>query len=44
MSPRPNQRADPPEDFALHLLTRELIYRRTLRRRPFDWETDERIA
>ena len=90
----PNQRNDPPEDFALHLLTRELLYARTrlgltqddvahrmgttksvisrlesatghrpsfhtleryaaavdcdlvvtLRRRPYDWEPDERIA
>jgi transcriptional regulator with XRE-family HTH domain len=29
MSGRPNQRIDPPEDFALHLLTRELLYART---------------
>ena len=29
MLPKPNQRADPPEDFSLHLLTRELIHART---------------
>ena len=29
MPAKPNQRADPPEDFPLHLLTRELIHART---------------
>jgi len=29
MVARPNQRSDPPDDFTLHLLTRELLFART---------------
>jgi len=29
MVARPNQRSDPPEDFTLHALSRELLYART---------------